>query len=208
LEAPISTSSQRATPWSFARHHQVGVAIVVLGLIVTCLTPQIDHGFWREVGRQTTEPKLSPYNVALTLGIIALLSLAYAAKSRAAFLRVTIVMLTETALYGLIKLITWKGFHLFPRPSHGDGGFPSGHTAAVCALAYLLTERWPRAAPLWYACAAFIGWCRWASGAHYPYQVVAGAILGLTVAIVLTRRFPEAAGNKTNSAIYDSQHRV
>ena len=74
----------------------------------------------------TTEKTFSPYNIFLTLGIIALLFLGYAARSRAAFIRVSVVMLTETALYGLIKLVTWKVFHLFPRPSHGDGGFPSG----------------------------------------------------------------------------------
>lgn len=141
------------------------------------------------------EGKWSPYNIFLTLGIVALLYIAYASRSRAAFWRVTLVMAVETALYGLIKAVTWFGFHLFPRPSHGDGGFPSGHTAAVCALAYLLTERWPKAAPLWYAFAAFVGWARWASGAHYPYQVVAGAILGLTVAVTLAHRFdaPSAA---------------
>jgi membrane-associated phospholipid phosphatase len=171
--------------------HRVGVVLVGLALIVTCLTPQFNSGFYHELGRSMTEPHFSPYNVFLTLGILALLFLAYAARSRASFYRVTAVMLTETALYGLIKLTTWKVFHLFPRPSHGDGGFPSGHTAAVCALAYLLTERWPRLAPFWYALAAFIGWCRWAAGAHYPYQVVAGAILGLSVAVFVSPLFPE-----------------
>ena len=172
-------------------HHHAGWLVLIAALIATILTPRLNNGAWHELGRGISEKALSPYNLYLTVGIIALLYVAYAARSRAAALRVTVVMIAETALYGLIKLITWKGLHLFPRPSHGDGGFPSGHTAAVCALAYLLTERWPRLAPLWYAAAALVGWARWASGAHYPYQVVAGALLGLTVALVVSPRFPD-----------------
>ena len=178
--------------------HCVGVGILLAALVITCLTPRIDHGFWRELGFEISEPhaRFQFYNLFLSLGIVVLLYLAYAARSRASFFRVTTVMVTETALYGLVKLITWRVFHLFPRPSHGDGGFPSGHTAAVCALAFLLTERWPRAAPLWYAIAAAVAWSRWAAGAHYPYQIVAGAILGLTVAVVLSPLFPEKIGHK------------
>jgi membrane-associated phospholipid phosphatase len=172
--------------------HRTGWGIILVALVVTGLTPRFNEGAWREMGRVISEKPWAPYNIYLTLGILALLYVAYASRSRAAALRVTAVMLVETALYGLIKLITWRGFHLFPRPSGSDGGFPSGHTAAVCALAYLLTERWPKAAPLWYGIAALVGWARWTAGAHYPYQVVAGAILGLTVALVLSPRFPDA----------------
>jgi membrane-associated phospholipid phosphatase len=170
------------------RHHGLGWVLIVIGLIITFLTPKFEEGFWKDLGREISD---KPYNFFLALGIVTLLYLAYAAHSRASFLRVTVVMVTETALYGLIKAITWYGFHLFPRPSGSDGGFPSGHTAAVCALAYLLTERWPKLAFLWYSAAAVVGWSRWTSGAHYPYQVVGGAILGLTVAVALAHRFPE-----------------
>lgn len=170
------------------RHHRFGWLLVAVGLIVTILTPRFDSGLWKDVGRGISG---APYNIFLAFGIVSLLYLAYAAHSKASFLRVTVVMITETALYGLIKAITWFGFHLFPRPSGHDGGFPSGHTAAVCALAYLLTERWPKLAILWYGLAALVGWSRWTSGAHYPYQVIAGAILGLTVAVTLAHRFPE-----------------
>jgi len=185
----VAESPQR--PRNLDRHHGSGWALVLFGLIITVLTPRLETGFWHELGRGISDRPLSPYNIYLTLGILALLYLAYAARSRASFWRVTAVMLTETGVYLLIKLVTWKIFHLFPRPSHGDGGFPSGHTAAACALAYLLTERWPRLAPLWYAVAAAVGWARWASGAHYPYQVIGGAILGLTCGVMLAHRFPE-----------------
>ena len=178
------------------RRHGLGWILVVVGLIVTILTPKFDSGFWKDLGAGISG---TPYNVFLAFGIVALLYLAYAARSKASFLRVTVVMLTETALYGLIKGITWLGFHALPRPSGHDGGFPSGHTAAVCALAYLLTERWPKLSFLWYSLAALVGWSRWASGAHYPYQVVAGAILGLAVAVTLAHRFPEPADSSSDS---------
>lgn len=171
--------------------HHSGWIIVVVGLVVTLLTPRLISGPGHEAGRVIADHAFSPYNIYLTLGIIALLYVAYAARSVAAFKRVTVVMLLQSALYGLIKVMTYNVFHIFPRPSQGSGGFPSGHTAAICALAYLLTERWPKAAPLWYAAAALVGWARWASGAHYPYQVIGGAILGLTVAVTFAHRFPE-----------------
>jgi membrane-associated phospholipid phosphatase len=186
LLSPDSQPRPRLLPPN--RHHSLGWIVIVLGLIVTFLTPQFGEGQWKDLGSTISG---SAYNSFLALGIVSLLYLAYAAHSRASFLRVTVVMLTETALYGLIKSVTWFGFHLFPRPSGSSGGFPSGHTAAVCALAYLLTERWPKLAFVWYGAAAVVGWARWTSGAHYPYQVVGGAILGLAVAVTLAHRFPE-----------------
>ncbi|MES2461551.1 MAG: phosphatase PAP2 family protein [Armatimonadota bacterium] len=189
MHSPASPPRPRLLPPG--RPHGLGWAVVVIGLIVTLLTPKFGAGLWKDIGSAISDKPYSPYNLFLSIGIISLLYLAYAERSKASFLRVTLVMVTETALYGLIKSVTWFGFHLFPRPSGTSGGFPSGHTAAVCALAYLLTERWPKLAFLWYSAAAIVGWARWTSGAHYPYQVVGGAILGLTVAVALAHRFPE-----------------
>jgi membrane-associated phospholipid phosphatase len=187
----LSPPDRRRSSFPLRRHHFPGWILVLAGLIVTLLTPRLTSGFWHELGRAITDRPYSPYNDFLILSITILLYLAYAARSRAAFYRVAAVLGVETALFLLIKGVTWFGFHRFPRPSGHDGGFPSGHTAAACALAYLLTERWPKLAPVWYAFAALVGWARWASGAHYPYQVVAGAILGLAVAVTLAHRFPE-----------------
>lgn len=127
-------------------------------------------------------------NGTLILGLSTLLFLAWRAKDGRAALRVVVVMLTETALYGLLKAISWHGFHLLARPSGGDGGFPSGHTAAHVCLAYLLTERFPKLAPLWWAWAGVMGWSRVEAGAHWAYQITAGALLGLAVAATLGER--------------------
>lgn len=129
------------------------------------------------------------HSTYLALGIIALLFLAFREKSRQAAWLVVMVIGVESLIYITIREALWSGFHLAPRPSGGSGGFPSGHTACHCALAYLLTERFPRVSPVFYAVASAIGWSRVADGGHYPYQVLAGAILGFAVAILITPRF-------------------
>lgn len=61
-------------------------------------------------------------------------------------------------------------------------GFPSAHTAFVFGLAWLLTSRLPRLALLWFGFAVAVGWSRVELQSHYPYQVLAGALLGLILA--------------------------
>jgi membrane-associated phospholipid phosphatase len=71
------------------------------------------------------------------------------------------------------------------RPSGGLGGYPSGHAAASFALAFLLSCRFPWLISVWYTVAACITWSRIPVGAHYPYQVYAGSVLGILVAVLL-----------------------
>ena len=79
------------------------------------------------------------------------------------------------------RLLPW------PRPSGHPGGFPSGHTMFAFALAWLRAERFPRLAPLFFLVAAAVGWSRVAVNAHFPYQVVAGAVFGLAIGACITR---------------------
>ena len=125
---------------------------------------------------------------ALVLALGFLLVLAWRQKDKVLARWVVLVMLVETALYGALKAITWHGFHLLARPSGGDGGFPSGHTAAHVCLAYLLTERYPKLAPIWWLLAALMAWSRVEAGAHWAYQIVAGIVLGSLVCLTLGRK--------------------
>ena len=125
---------------------------------------------------------------ALVVALGLLLYLAWKRKDRARALWVVSVMLVETAVYGALKAITWHGFHVLARPSGGDGGFPSGHTAAHICLAYLLTEWWPRGAPLWWFWAGLMAWSRVESGAHFAYQTLAGMVLGGLVCLTLGKQ--------------------
>ena len=79
---------------------------------------------------------------------------------------------------------------LVPEPT--SDSFPSGHAATSFACAATLAFMLPRnAAPVLYALAAGIAYSRVYVGVHYPLDVIAGAALGLAVAIAL-RRLPGA----------------
>lgn len=64
----------------------------------------------------------------------------------------------------------------------GTYSFPSGHSAAAFAGAWLLTRHYPGLAPVWYAVAALTGFSRVYLGAHYPGDVLSGAVAGTVLA--------------------------
>ena len=185
------------------RHHGLGTVLVIIALVVACLIPPTSEFWVNELSQFASVPLNTAF---LTTGIFGLLYLAWRNRSRADALRVVYVMLTETALVHLLKVASslvrelnlTEGVFL-PRPNGTSGGFPSGHAAASCALAFLLTERMPRLAPVWYGLAALISWSRVEARAHFPYQVVGGAILGLTVAIVVTQFLRKRAAQRQRS---------
>jgi undecaprenyl-diphosphatase len=63
--------------------------------------------------------------------------------------------------------------------------FPSGHTSSSFACAYVISRLAPRVAVFAYVLAALIGFSRIYVGVHYPFDVLAGAVLGLVVAKAL-----------------------
>jgi undecaprenyl-diphosphatase len=64
----------------------------------------------------------------------------------------------------------------------GTYSFPSGHSAAAFAGAWLLRRHYPKLATLWYAIAGLVGFSRIYLGAHYPGDVFSGAISGVAIA--------------------------
>lgn len=65
-----------------------------------------------------------------------------------------------------------------PRPSGARNGFPSGHAMFSFLLAYLIAQKYPKLAPLFYGVAVAISWSRVEGAAHFPYQVLGGALIG------------------------------
>ncbi len=59
---------------------------------------------------------------------------------------------------------------------------PSSHTAYAVVMTVFLSSLYPRLRPLTISLAALVGVCRVVLGAHYPSDVVAGAVLGYVVA--------------------------
>jgi membrane-associated phospholipid phosphatase len=69
-----------------------------------------------------------------------------------------------------------------------DGwSFPSGHSAAAFSGAWVLSTIWPSRAPLFFTLAASVGFSRVYVGAHYPSDVISGAMSGLVIAEAIRR---------------------
>lgn len=104
-----------------------------------------------------------------------------------------------SGLIGVESLVLNQGIkRLFRRQrptEHGDprfpvrkphtSSFPSGHASAACFAATLLTV-WapPIWAPLWFLVAAVVGFSRAFVRIHFASDVIAGALAGLTLALL------------------------
>ncbi len=71
--------------------------------------------------------------------------------------------------------------------SPGGHSFPSGHAAGSFAFAGFVSVRVPRWTLLTGIYAAIVAWSRCALGVHYPSDVLAGAVLGTMIGVVVGR---------------------
>ncbi len=88
--------------------------------------------------------------------------------------------------------------HFGPTLADGLESFPSGHTSTTVAIGLVIALRYPRLMPVCLAGAVFVGAARILGGAHFPLDVLGGAIVGVYSGLAVKswsdRRWPLSAG--------------
>jgi undecaprenyl-diphosphatase len=77
--------------------------------------------------------------------------------------------------------ITYENVFIGPSIKGGYDSFPSGHTTLAFCLAFILTEYYPRYKFIFYTFAFMVCLHRLEGPAHFPTDILAGALLGIIV---------------------------
>jgi diacylglycerol kinase family enzyme/membrane-associated phospholipid phosphatase len=167
LPAPIQKADETAYAWIATRHSQA------LDATLPRLSKAADHS-------------------KLWVGVAALLMM-FGGRGRKAALRgIASVLLSSAMVNGPLK---WFSNRRRPDPglipaarrlarAPTSSSFPSGHSASAAAFATAVAAEMPVAAAPVGLLAAGVGFSRVYTGVHYPVDVLAGAALGMTAALV------------------------
>ena len=108
------------------------------------------------------------------------------------WIRVGVAILLAESISGALKVWVKRDrpplFHPVPEPlleAPSTYSFPSGHATVSFACATVLAFAVPRLRVPLFALAALISFSRVYVGVHYPFDVLAGAALGVGIAIAL-----------------------
>ena len=107
-------------------------------------------------------------------------------------LRVAVTILLSEMISGLLKVAVGRDrpplANAEPEPLvhlPATSSFPSGHSMVSFACATVLALAVPRLRWPLFALAALIAWSRVYVGVHYPFDILAGAILGVALGLVV-----------------------
>ncbi|MDC3961232.1 phosphatase PAP2 family protein [Polyangium jinanense] len=146
----------------------------------------------------------TPLFVAVTFvgggwGMFALVPFLAREKTRATTTRLIAALVVTSALVSTVKAVVGR-----VRPcdalaacepvfitSPGGHSFPSGHAAGSFAFAAFVASVRPVFAVPAFVFAALVAWSRCFLAVHYPSDILAGALLGMSIGFVAARlRFP------------------
>jgi undecaprenyl-diphosphatase len=117
------------------------------------------------------------------------IGLAFAVTRRrpAIFVTVLLADLAADLLADAVKALVprHRPFEHQLGPRSSTHSFPSGHAATSFACATVLSYYVPRYRVAFFALAVLIGLSRVYNGLHYPTDVLAGAVLGVLIALLL-----------------------
>ncbi|HEX6455984.1 MAG TPA: phosphatase PAP2 family protein [Solirubrobacterales bacterium] len=158
--------------------------VAVYAAIAAAPTPTLDRAF-RRISRAADHSKL-------WLASAAVLACAGGANGR----RAAVNGLASTALTSAVVNLGLKPLGGRRRPDRSlhqvplsrqvemprSTSFPSGHAASAFAFATGVASAWPQAGLPLTAAAALVAYSRLHTGVHYPLDVVAGSLTGVTLA--------------------------
>ncbi|MFD5270289.1 phosphatase PAP2 family protein [Streptomyces sp. NPDC058335] len=157
---------------------------------------------WRSAGARRALPAVeeAAQHTKLWCGAAFLMATAGGWRGRrAAAAGVVSMAVAEAVSNGLVKHLwerrrppqEWVS-HEQVQDRPDSSSFPSGHTAAAVGFTAAVAGVWPLAGALCAVPAVMVAGERVYTGAHYPSDVAAGALIGLSAA-ALTHRAPRLA---------------